>query len=62
MQEESDRKKQLTVAGTAGRDDIPPSSELSDGSCGNREGGPLGEGSPTCMVVGVVGICWTIHK
>lgn len=31
--------------GAAGRDAIPPSSEPSDGNCGNREGNPIGEGS-----------------
>ena len=35
--EESDGKQQLIIAGTAGKDAIPPpTSELSDGGCGSR--------------------------
>ena len=30
------QQQQLIIAGTAGRDAIPPSSELSDGGCGSR--------------------------
>lgn len=45
MQEESNGKQQLTTKCTAGRDDIPPSSVLSDGDCRNRDGGPISEGS-----------------
>ena len=38
-QKGSDGKQQLTIAGTAGRDAIPPSSEPFDGGCGSRTGG-----------------------
>ena len=35
-EESGGEQQQLIIAGTAGRDAVPPSSELSDGGCGSQ--------------------------
>ena len=45
--EESDGKQLLVIAGTAGKDDIPPSSELSDGGCESRVEDPADDAVKT---------------